>query len=60
MDAHKPPFHPNPAARSLLILHVAERTHRLSATSAALAVVCVVLGILMGVVTLLNVFVLGH
>ncbi|KAI7843114.1 hypothetical protein COHA_003285 [Chlorella ohadii] len=44
----------------LLILHVAERTHRLSATSAALAVVCVVLGILMGVVTLLNVFVLGH
>lgn len=44
----------------LLILRVANRTHRLSATSTALASVCVGLGLLMGSVTLLNTFVLHH
>lgn len=44
----------------LLILRVAQRTNQLSATSTALAVVCVALGLVMGVVTLVNVFVLQH
>ena len=39
-----------------LILRVASRTHRLSATSRVLALVCVVLGFTMGTVTLLNTF----
>ncbi|PSC67577.1 hypothetical protein C2E20_8765 [Micractinium conductrix] len=43
-----------------LILRVARRTHRLSTRTACLAGVCVGLGVLMGVVTLLNTFVLKH
>jgi hypothetical protein len=43
-----------------LILRVARRTPGLSTRSSALAVVCVVLGLTMGVVTLLNTFVLKH
>lgn len=41
-----------------LILRVSRRTHGLSATSTALAVVCVGLGFTMAAVTLVNVFVL--
>ncbi len=40
----------------LLILRVAARTHRVLLASRALALVCVVLGVVMGVVTLLNTF----
>lgn len=39
----------------LLILRVARRTHRLSPASTALALVCVVLGLVMGAATLFNV-----
>ena len=42
----------------LLTLRVGARVGRLSATSRALSVVCIVLGAGMGVVTLLNTFVL--
>jgi hypothetical protein len=44
----------------LLTLRVAARTGAIGATSRALALVCVVLGLTMGTVTLLNTFVLKH
>ncbi len=43
-----------------LTLRVAARTGRVSRISRALAAVCIGLGVLMGAVTLLNVFVLGR
>jgi hypothetical protein len=43
----------------LLILRVASQTGQLSAASRVLAVVCVALGVTMGIVTLVNTFLLA-